>query len=412
MSFGFSIGDFVAVCQLASKIRKEFVGAPSQFKAISDEVRSLSIIVEDVEVALSERDLSNKEKIELDGIAHGCRSVLHELEETLDKYGELGSGPMNAGKRTKRVWKKLKWEPDDIRELRGRIVSNVNFLNTFNSRLIREGVGKLVHHQDNQERRAIMDWLSPTDYATQQSDFIGRRQEGTGLWLINSSEFQGWFSPSKQTMFCPGIPGAGKTIITSIVVDYLWTEFNNVDVGIAYLYCNYQRQKEQSAEALLSSLLKQLSQEQPSVPVDVKNLYERHTTKGTRPSFNDVVEVLHSTTQSYSKVFIIIDALDECHVSSEERRKFLGEVFNLQAQAEVNIFATSRFVPEIMSQFEACITKTIRAEEADVLRYVNGRIPQLLRSRISKHPDLNYITLTRLTYLLGFSLHSCIWTPL
>lgn len=213
-------------------------------------------------------------------------------------------------------------------------------------------------------------------------------------------------------MFCPGIPGAGKTIITSIVVDYLWTEFNNVDVGIAYLYCNYQRQKEQSAEALLSSLLKQLSQEQPSVPVDVKNLYERHTTKGTRPSFNDVVEVLHSTTQSYSKVFIIIDALDECHVSSEERRKFLGEVFNLQAQAEVNIFATSRFVPEIMSQFEACITKTIRAEEADVLRYVNGRIPQLLRSRISKHPDLNYITLTRLTYLLGFSLHSCIWTPL
>jgi len=37
MSFGFSVGDFVAVCQLASKIRKEFVSAPSQFKAISDE---------------------------------------------------------------------------------------------------------------------------------------------------------------------------------------------------------------------------------------------------------------------------------------------------------------------------------------------------------------------------------------
>ena len=247
---------------------------------------------------------------------------------------------------------------------------------------------KLIHHQDNQERRAILDWLSPTNYAALQSDFIGRRQDGTGLWLINSSEFQGWLSLSKQTMFCPGIPGAGKTIITSIVVDYLWTEFNNADVGIAYLYCNYQRQQEQSAEALLSSLLKQLSQEQPSVPVDVKNLHERHATKGTRPSFNDVVKALQSTTQLYSKVFIIIDALDECHVSSEERRKILGEVFNLQAQAEVNIFATSRFVPEIMSLFNACITKTIRAEEADVLRYVNGRIPQLLRSRISKHPDL------------------------
>lgn len=37
MSFGFSTGDFIAVIELASKIRKEFAGAPSQFKDISDE---------------------------------------------------------------------------------------------------------------------------------------------------------------------------------------------------------------------------------------------------------------------------------------------------------------------------------------------------------------------------------------
>jgi hypothetical protein len=37
MSFGFSVGDFVAAIELANKIRKEFVDAPSQFKGISDE---------------------------------------------------------------------------------------------------------------------------------------------------------------------------------------------------------------------------------------------------------------------------------------------------------------------------------------------------------------------------------------
>jgi hypothetical protein len=37
MSFGFSVGDFLAVIELANKIRKEFVDAPSQFKDISDE---------------------------------------------------------------------------------------------------------------------------------------------------------------------------------------------------------------------------------------------------------------------------------------------------------------------------------------------------------------------------------------
>jgi hypothetical protein len=57
----------------------------------------------------------------------------------------------------------------------------------------------------------------------------------------------------------------------------------------------------------------------------------------------------------------------------------------------LNLFATSRFVSEIISQFEGCISKEIRAQDDDVLRYVNGRIPQLLRSRISKYseyPDL------------------------
>jgi hypothetical protein len=36
MSFGYSAGDFIAVLQLAN-IRKQFVDAPDQFKAISKE---------------------------------------------------------------------------------------------------------------------------------------------------------------------------------------------------------------------------------------------------------------------------------------------------------------------------------------------------------------------------------------
>jgi len=37
MSFGFSVGDFITILELANKIRKDFVEAPSQLKNISDE---------------------------------------------------------------------------------------------------------------------------------------------------------------------------------------------------------------------------------------------------------------------------------------------------------------------------------------------------------------------------------------
>lgn len=33
MSFGFSVGDFLAVIKIAIKIRRDFAGAPSEFKS-------------------------------------------------------------------------------------------------------------------------------------------------------------------------------------------------------------------------------------------------------------------------------------------------------------------------------------------------------------------------------------------
>jgi peptidoglycan hydrolase CwlO-like protein len=109
-------------------------------------VRSLSIVLQDVEVVLPERELTSQQKADLHGIADGCRNVLDELEKLLDKYRELESCPESVGKRVKKVWKRLKWEPEDIQELRNRISSNITLLNAFNGRLTRDSVVKLVRH--------------------------------------------------------------------------------------------------------------------------------------------------------------------------------------------------------------------------------------------------------------------------
>src|SRR5204863_1803509 len=107
---------------------------------------------------------------------------------------------------------------------------------------------------------------------------------------------------------------------------------NDTSVGIAYLYCNFRKQQEQKPKDLLASLLKQLVQKQPAIPENVKSLYERHKNKGSRPSFEEISKELLSVIAIYSKVLIIIDALDECQVSHEDRRKLLSEIFNLQTK--------------------------------------------------------------------------------
>jgi hypothetical protein len=107
-------------------------------------------------------------------------------------------------------------------------------------------------------------------------------------------------------------------------------------VGVACLYCNFQRQEH--ASDLLLSLLKQLTL--PSVPEEVASLYKRRRAKRARPSFDEISD---SVVTSYSKPFIVIDALDECAIS-DVRHKFMLEIFSLQGKCRANIFVTSRLI--------------------------------------------------------------------
>ncbi|KAI8624059.1 hypothetical protein F5Y19DRAFT_337792 [Xylariaceae sp. FL1651] len=226
----------------------------------------------------------------------------------------------------------------------------------------------------------ILDWLVPPeyDYGPQQTDNFRRREPGTGQWLLDSEEYQGWIQQPGRTLFCPGIPGAGKTILTSIVVDDLENRFRNkTTTVIVYIYCNYKRQSEQTVENMLSSLLKQFAQCQPSLPRSLKELYERHKTKRTRPSLNEISMSLESATAKNSGSFIVVDALDECRASDSCRSSFLSAIFHLQLKTRVNIFATSRIVPEITERFENSLVVEIRATEGDIRRYLQGHKAEL-----------------------------------
>jgi hypothetical protein len=103
-------------------------------------VRSLSIILEDVKVLLPQRDLTSEQRKELVGIFVGCYNVLNTLKETLDKYPELSSDPKGRDSKSvrfkvRRGLKRLRWEPEDIKELRSRIASNISLLNSFNGKI-------------------------------------------------------------------------------------------------------------------------------------------------------------------------------------------------------------------------------------------------------------------------------------
>lgn len=124
MSFGFSLGDFAVLGQLAWNIYKACKDAPEGFKNISQEVSSLHLVLKELEEIYPDADLSAAQQSRLEIIGDGCRAVLKDLQCTLDKYKSLGT-------RSRRTWDRLRWGSNDIEVLRSRLVSNTVLLTTF-----------------------------------------------------------------------------------------------------------------------------------------------------------------------------------------------------------------------------------------------------------------------------------------
>ncbi|KAK6351852.1 hypothetical protein TWF718_004997 [Orbilia javanica] len=219
----------------------------------------------------------------------------------------------------------------------------------------------------------ILDWLAPFDYSRQQNDICRKKQPGTGQWFLNSAKYQDWLATEKQTLFCPGIPGVGKTVLISTIINDLYCRFGTVSgEGIAYIYCNFNRanKEEQQVDQLLSNILKQLSQNMNRLPKALETLHDKHQKSKSMPSLAEISTTLQSVVALHKRVFIVIDALDECGGISWIR--LLKEVFSLQTQHGINLIATSRPIPEITKEFEGFPSLRVRATSEDIEAYLDG----------------------------------------
>ncbi|KAL6886897.1 hypothetical protein GGI43DRAFT_431693 [Trichoderma evansii] len=228
-----------------------------------------------------------------------------------------------------------------------------------------------------EEDMTTLNWLNPVDYSLQQNDYIKQAEPGTCQWFLNSTQFLTWVNSHGQTLFSPGIPGAGKTVLTSVIIHNLHTKFQNDDtIRVVYIYGHLPHQRYQDAADLIANLLKQLAQNRPSLPDCVKSLYNKHKAMRTRPLLEEISTALRSVAALYSKVFVFVDALDE-HNMSNDYKILLTEIFALQAECKMNILATSRFIPEIVENFSKSMSIEIRASKDDIGRYIEAHMDQL-----------------------------------
>ena len=183
-------------------------------------------------------------------------------------------------------------------------------------------------------------------------------------------------------------------MLAAIAIEDLTMRYSQTpEIGIAYVYCNFRRRDEQTTDQLLANVLKQLSWQKRSLSAELRELWNRHKEKQTRLSLDDVLKILHLTVSSFSSVFIVIDAVDECQRSDGCRTALLTEIRRIQQSFKINVLATSRFIPEIVDHFRSIdsVSLEVSASREDVERYIDGnmtRMPSFVQRNLKLQVDI------------------------
>ena len=125
---------------------------------------------------------------------------------------------------------------------------------------------------------------------------------------------------------------------------------------------------------MTANLLQQTAATRSDLPEPVLSLRTKFKSKDTKPQLQDLEKAFLLVCQKYKRVFVTIDALDECD-ERMHRQTFIRVLYTLREQINVRLFITSRPHPhDIKKAFSSVPQITIEASESDLRKYSSKAI--------------------------------------
>ncbi|KAL7939595.1 hypothetical protein V8C35DRAFT_287105 [Trichoderma chlorosporum] len=233
------------------------------------------------------------------------------------------------------------------------------------------------------DTQKIIQWISPLSFRARHVNVLDSVQPGTGMWLLKHTTFLDWIKSKAGILWCPGIPGAGKTSLASLIINHLEQEPPQANTFCSYIYCDYNQRGIQTHVTLLSSILQQILQNSSSnvLPSEVATLYSQHQRYNTRPTLAQITEILGKLVSTFDSFHVVVDALDECAESEEDALRFTSTVSSLGSS--VKILCTSRSSSIFDAYFSTASRIEISAQQTDITTFLTSCIQD--QPRLSKH---------------------------
>jgi Cdc6-like AAA superfamily ATPase len=226
----------------------------------------------------------------------------------------------------------------------------------------------------------ICAWLAAPDPSINLAKARKEHLQGTGRWILEHSKFRDWITGAvTPSLWLHGKPGCGKTVLCSTIVDHVSDLYRDQPGTIlVYFFFRFDDDEKRNSNSMIRSIITQLQQAAPQVHEPLCGLYSS-CANGTRsPSPDQLRNTLRELIKPIPRVYIIVDALDECN-DREELLEFIDQLFGWRLD-NLHILLTSRREEEMKNMLTTWIdgSMTVSLQEnvvdADIRAYLTHRL--------------------------------------
>ena len=324
-----------------------------------------------------------------------CRGMLKEAHSDRSKWYKSSSVKMLA----KSVWKPVKRDFEStVTKLEVALDDVKDEAGLAEKEAASQDRDRAIEQDRVTEHRSLFEWLDPVQPRNNYEKAASLHEEHTGQWIFTNSVFKTWLDAPSGVLWLHAKPGAGKTIMASTAITYLGNQvlISGNDSIILYYFCDYKDPKTQSTRKVIETLLADLCRQSSKALAFMADLSRRYREVGSSCSFADLFEAFLKCLAMESRIFVVVDALDECN----DRVELIARLLSTASMVpSLGLLMTSREEHDIQESMEGVPHLSLGASDMadDISTYVTSELQRLLGDKKLKLRDASLEERIRIT---------------
>ena len=393
-----------AVFRRTFKYLKAVRGAPNELSALITAMGALSGILHNLSLITCQLEGEPFDSTIQASHIHSCLQTVDKVRSILDRFDSSTEG------HSMKTMKRLKW-PFSGNEIKDLCTEIEGHKTTLSLALTADGLSGLLQTLSRQkdlqsgingieselqrkrevetriamtkERRKVLDWIQPYDPLQNHAMSLRLRHPGTGLWFMESDEMKSWLRCPGARLWCYGIPGAGKTVLASSVIQEA-IEKSCPNVAVAFFYCDYKNTATQEPRNIPGSLACQFTMQDEVGFERMRAFYEKYNPADRSSiefSLEDLRDLVVTMASGFNNAMIIVDALDECGTQSKSVARLLSDLHSSDEAGSIKTLFLSRDEEEIREVLDNYKQMSLAAKSSDLRLFVGAQIELRVRNR-------------------------------